>query len=218
MNEIDPSLLLVEMPVTAFDTETTGLRPSDGDEIVSIGAVRIANGNVIREQVFDLLVDPGRPIPRKSTLIHGIDDAMVRGKPRITEALRAFDTFARDTVLVGHYAAFDMDFFRIKEGAAGIKLRLPVLDTMLLSAVVHPYHEDHSIEGIAGRVGVNVAGRHTAVGDAITTGELFLKLVPLLEEKGIRSLGEAVRVSESMWTRMSRLWTDSKSSSRQRSA
>ena len=214
MHRFEFSHRLSDIPITAFDTETTGLRPTEGDEIVSIGAVRIANGRVLREEIFDRLVDPGRPIPRTSTLIHGIDDAMVRGKPRLPEVLRAFDHFARGSVLVGHHAAFDMKFLQIKEGAAGIKLRLPVLDTMLLSAVVHPHHEDHSIEGIAGRVGVNVTGRHTAVGDAITTGELFLKLVPLLEERGIRSLGEAMRVSENMWTRLSRLWREAKSALR----
>ena len=82
-----------------------------------------------------------------------------------------------------------MRFFQIKEGATGVRLRMPVLDTMLLSAVVHPHHEDHSIEGIASRVGVNITGRHTALGDAIVTGELFLKLIPLLADKGIRTLG-----------------------------
>jgi len=73
----------------------------------------------------------------------------------------------------------------------GVKLTMPVLDTVLLSAVAHPYHEDHSIEGIAARVGVKVTGRHTALGDAIATGELFLKLIPLLAEMGIHTLRQA---------------------------
>ncbi len=68
---------------------------------------------------------------------------------------------------------------------------MPVLDTVLLSAVAHPYHEDHSIEEIAGRVGIRVTGRHTAIGDAIATGELFLKLIPLLAELGIHTLRPA---------------------------
>lgn len=187
--------LLEVLSYTVFDTETTGLRPSEGDEIVSIGAVRIVNGRMLRGETFERLVDPGRGIPAGSTRVHGIDDSMVHGQPSISVALPEFDRFARDTVLVGHNAAFDMKFFQIKEAASGVHLGMPVLDTLLLSAAVNPHHDDHSIEGIAARLGVNIAGRHTALGDAIVTGEIFLRLLPLLAAKGITTLGEALRAS-----------------------
>ena len=182
---------LTEISYTVFDTETTGLHPMKGDEIVSIGAVRIVNGRILREETFDHIVDPGRPIPAASTNIHGIDDARVKGEKNSTEVIRAFSRFAENTVLVGHSTGFDLKFFEIKEKQTGVKLSMPVLDTGLLSAVAHPYHEDHSIEGIAGRVGVRVTGRHTALGDAIATAELFLKLVPLLAEMEIHTLAQA---------------------------
>ena len=87
------TLALTEIPFSAFDTETTGLRPAEGDEIISIGAVRIVNGRMLREEVFDQLIDPGRPIARESTLVHGIDDAMVQGQPGIPVVLPAFGRF-----------------------------------------------------------------------------------------------------------------------------
>jgi DNA polymerase-3 subunit epsilon len=62
---------------------------------------------------------------------------------------------------------------------------------MLLSPLIHPNQESHRLEAIAERLGVNVIGRHTALGDAIVTGEVFLRMIPLLAEKGIRTLGQA---------------------------
>ncbi|MEO7336079.1 MAG: exonuclease domain-containing protein, partial [Caldimonas sp.] len=99
--------------------------------------------------------------------------------------------FARDTVLVGHNAAFDMRFLQLKEAESRIHFDQPVLDTMLLSAWLHPNQESHRLEAIAARLGVAVTARHTALGDAFVTAEVFLGLIPLLRARGVRTLGAA---------------------------
>ena len=183
--------LLTELSYTVFDCETTGLDPSAGDEIIQIGATRIVNGKLRRHECFEQLVDPRRPISEASMPIHGIRPEMVAGQPTIETVLPAFQAFAHETVLVGHNAAFDMRFLQLKEAATGIVFDQPVLDTLLLSALVHPQQESHRLEAIAERLGVPVLGRHSALGDAMVTAEVFLKFVPLLAELGIRTLGQA---------------------------
>ncbi|MFY3382597.1 exonuclease domain-containing protein [Paracidovorax sp. MALMAid1276] len=182
---------LAELAYTVFDTETTGLNPAGGDAIIQLGAARIVNGKLLRAECFEQLVDPGRPIPAASIPIHGITPDLVAGKPRIGEVLPAFHAFAQDTVLVAHNAAFDMRFLQLQEQATGIAFHQPVLDTLLLSAVVHPHQESHRLEAIAERFHIPVLGRHTALGDALVTAEIWLRLIPLLQEQGIRTLRQA---------------------------
>ena len=187
---------LSDLVYTVFDTETTGLEPGSGDRIISIGAVRIIKQRVLRSESFNQLVNPHRNIPAESTKIHGIDDDMVRFQPGIEKILPMFYQFAVDTILVAHNAAFDMRMLQTYEEQTRIKFINPVLDTLLLSAVVHPNQDDHSIEAIAGRLGVEIRDRHTALGDALTTAEIFLKLIPLLESLGFRTLKKVREASE----------------------
>jgi DNA polymerase-3 subunit epsilon len=186
---------LADIAYTVFDTETTGLEPSAGDEIISIGAVRIVNGRLLKNELFECLVDPRRPLDPASARIHGIDAGALAGQPVIEQVLPAFHRFCEDTVLVAHNAAFDMRFLELKESAAGVRFAQPVLDTLLLSAVVSPELEDHRLEAIAERLGVPLIGRHTAVGDALVAAEVFLRLLKLLAGQGIETLGQALEAS-----------------------
>jgi len=131
-----------------------------------------------------------------SETIHGISQEMLRGQPAIEEVLPQFYEFCADTVLVGHNMAFDMRFLQLKEASTGVRFTQPVLDTLLLSEVLHPNQPSHALEASAERLGVTVVARHTALGDALVTGEVFLRMIPLLEARGIRTLGDAREASQ----------------------
>ena len=184
---------LSRLSCVVFDTETTGLSP-ETDGIVQIGAVRVLNGRRIEGEAFETLVNPGRPIPPASTRIHGIDDRAVADAPRVAEAVRAFHRFAGGAVLVAHNAPFDVAFLRRHRGATGVDFDNPVLDTVLLSAAVFGEAVPHTLDAIAERLGLELdpALRHTAMGDAIATAEVLLRLIPVIEAAGIRTFGDAV--------------------------
>jgi DNA polymerase III subunit epsilon len=186
--------LLSDITYTVIDTETTGLDPLS-DEIISIGAVRIVNGRLLNNEIFNVLVDPQRDVPEASIKIHGIRPEMLQGQPTLDKVLPLLYQFAENTVLVGHNVAFDMRMFQVKEYVTSVRFTQPVLDTMVLSAVIHPSHRRHSLEAISERLGISITGRHTALGDALAAAGILLKCIPILARNDILTLNDALQAS-----------------------
>lgn len=176
-----------------FDTETTGLAPSQGDQIVQIGAVRVVNGRILSGESFNRIVNPGRSIPPESIRFHGITDDMARDKPPLGVVLPQFKAYAADAVLVAHNAAFDLKFLRMRERDFGVRFDNPVLDTMMLSAFLDGSESGHSLDSICERFGIEITDRHTALGDAIVTAAVLLRHIDMLEARGITTLDQVVK-------------------------
>ncbi|MEJ6392647.1 exonuclease domain-containing protein [Gymnodinialimonas sp. 2305UL16-5] len=180
---------LSDLSYVVFDTETTGLNPAV-DEVCQIAAVRMVNGRVVGAERFDMLVNPGRPIPPSSTEVHHIDDDMVVSAPPVTEALRRFHLFAHGAVLVAHNAPFDMAFLRRREAEIGARFDQPILDTVLCSAILYGQTEEHTLDALCDRLAVRIPedARHSALGDALGTGEAMERMIPMLHAAGIETL------------------------------
>ncbi|QPH54179.1 3'-5' exonuclease [Pontivivens ytuae] len=186
---------LSHLSFVVFDSETTGLDPAK-DAVVQLAGVRVVNGRVVEGEVFDHLVDPGRPIPPVAIRVHGVTNEMVAGAPPLAKIGHDFHEFARGAVLVAHNAPFDLAFLKREETRIGKCFDHPVLDTVLLSAALFGESEEHTLDAIAERLDVAIPGadRHTALGDARATAEVLVKMIPMAEGMGIRTFGEAVEV------------------------
>jgi DNA polymerase-3 subunit epsilon len=175
-----------------FDLETTGLAPTRGDAIVAIGAVELRDA-MPTGRSFAALVDPRRPIPPASTRYHGITDADVAGAPEEAAAIAALHAFAGDAVLVAHNAAFDMACLHVAELRGAPPTPNPALCSLALSQWLDPQESDHSLDAVAARAGVVIAGRHDALGDAAATAELFARLLARADARGVDHLEELFR-------------------------
>lgn len=182
--------LLATAEFVAFDCETTGLDPRT-DRIVSLGAVRFRWVGAV-SATFDELVDPERAIPPLATSVHGIDDAAVRGRPRLEEMLPSFRAFIGDAVPVAHMGAFDLAFLRRPLRRAGLPAVERVLDVAVLATRFLGPLPDLSLEALGARLGVATSGHHTALGDARTVSALFARMLPELQQRGVRTLADAL--------------------------
>lgn len=178
---------------SVFDTETTGLLPHK-DDIVQLGAVRVLNGRIIEGEQINQLVDPGRPIPPASTKVHKVTDAMVQGQPDIHTVAKRFHSFSQDAVIVAHNAPFDMAFLHRHAKATGVTWDHPILDTVLLSAVLFGASETHTLDALCDRLNITIPPelRHTALGDAYATADVLVCMLPMLEARGLTTFGQVI--------------------------
>ncbi|WP_170421564.1 3'-5' exonuclease [Ruegeria arenilitoris] len=190
------NLALPDLCFVVFDTETTGLLPHK-DEIVQIGAVRVVNGRIVDGERLDMLVDPGIPIPPASTKVHKISDRMVQGAPDIAQAGRVLHQFARNAVIVAHNAPFDMAFLRRHAKRMDVEWDHPILDTVLLSAVLFGASDKHTLDALCDRLDITIPPelRHTALGDAVATAEALVRMLPMLQARGMTTFGLVIEAT-----------------------
>jgi len=189
--EINWDQNLMDASYVVFDTETTGLQPFKGDRITSLGGVVIENGEIKKDNTFEQLINPQRPIPTTASEITGITSSMVSDKPTLYEVLPDFLDFVGNRTLIAHSAAFDIAFLNIGLcQLAPIRILNPVIDTYLLSHSILPDMIEYSLESLAKRFEIEIKDRHTVLGDSFMTAELFLNLLSQLTEKGVFTLNQ----------------------------
>ncbi|PTE07944.1 DUF294 nucleotidyltransferase-like domain-containing protein [Mesorhizobium helmanticense] len=182
---------LIAIAAAAVDTETTGLDATKA-RVVQIGAIGIAHGKIVQEPRFNLLIDPGEAIPPEASRVHGITDADVDGAGSFLDAWAPFQEFVGDRILVGHSIGFDLAVLKRECQRARLPWKKPrSLCVRLLATIANPDLADHSLDMIAAWLRLEIAGRHTALGDAIAAGDIFAALIPELRKRNIRTLGEA---------------------------
>lgn len=179
----------------AFDLETTSLDVREA-RIVQIGGLEMSKGTINDSAAYDRIVDPGMPIPPKSTAIHGITNAMARQSPDLKGHWPELTALLHHRVLVGHTIAYDLTVLENEAARLGLEWHKPrSLCIRLLAPLALPDLANHSLDALASWFGITIKDRHSALADAEAAARVFIKMIPLLQEAGIRTLAEAERAS-----------------------
>ncbi|BCJ85225.1 exonuclease domain-containing protein [Effusibacillus dendaii] len=183
---------LLQTRFVVVDTETTGFNPSF-DVLISIGAVEMHGDRIELGNPYHSLIRPefDRFIPAVVTKLTGITNEQAAAAPDIKLVLQQFLEYAKDGVLVMHHASHDIRFLNAalwRFSRAHLTHR--ILDTHDVAKWLHPRWNQYGLDDLLQTYQIPVLGRHTALGDAKMTAELWKRLLTESIAKGIETFGE----------------------------
>ena len=171
--------------IVCFDIETTGLKVTQ-EAITEIGAVRLRNGEIV--ETFQTFVDPERRLTPEIIGLTGITDEMLRGAPKLKDALTAFLAFAGGAPLAAHNAEFDISFIRAGCRKCGIPFEPTYIDTLILAQNLLPGLGKYRLDIVAEHLQLPQFNHHRASDDAVPVAQMLTKFFPMLEERGVTRL------------------------------
>ena len=158
---------------TVFDTETTGLSPTNC-KILEIGAIKFSKDGII--QTYSQLFNPNCKIPYFISQLTNIQQDMVDCCKSIDCHLPDFLEMIKDTILIAHNAQFDLNFLNAECENAGFEsTKNKVIDTLQYSKWAFPELEKHKLDFLADYFKIDKVSSHRAFDDAETCRQLFLK-------------------------------------------
>lgn len=186
-----------EASYCVVDVELSRLDRRDG-EIISFGALPIDDGRVRLEGAVVGLVRPTRPLAESAIRVHGLRAADLERAPPAAEALDPLLAAMAGRVLVAHHAPVEQAFLGDALRRLRMRLRGPVLDTAVLARVWLAERDGElpggmDLGGLARSCGLPVHSPHTAIGDALTTAQLFVVAVSQLDARAPETVGRLAR-------------------------
>ncbi|MEQ8695318.1 MAG: DNA polymerase III subunit epsilon [Bauldia litoralis] len=162
-----------------FDTETTGLDPTNGDRIVEIGCVELFN-HIATGQTFHRYINPERPMPAEAQRVHGLDDKFLSDKPLFASIVADLLAFVGDAPMIAHNADFDLAFLNAELGRCKQPL-IPagqIVDSLMLARRKHPAGPN-SLDALCARYQIDTSKRtlHGALLDSHLLGEVYIELI-----------------------------------------
>jgi DNA polymerase-3 subunit epsilon len=179
------------------DLETTGGSAAEA-RVTEIALYAIENERIVGE--FSSLIHPRTVIPDFIVRLTGITNEMVASAPPFSDVADAVRGFIGDGVLVAHNVGFDAGFLamELNRQEVGATLANKTLCTVRLARHLAPGLENYRLHTVADHFGIEIVNRHRAGGDALATAKIFLKMLDVLEELGVRTVSAARHLGKTL--------------------
>ena len=186
-----------EIRFVIFDTETTGL-DFKKDKILSIGAVAVLNSSILVADSFEYFVHQ-TTFDRKTVEIHGIRKDGNEVKLTEEEALIQFIEYLDNAIIVAHHTKFDVTMLnQALRRVGGGTIRSKQLDTNFIHkkmALTDHYNKNYTLDELCDSYNIIKHDRHTALGDALLTAYLFLKLTYKFRKNNVLNLDDLIKTN-----------------------
>lgn len=166
-SKFDPALSVItdkngklQLSFFCFDTETTGT--GQFDKIIQLASIKVRKGKILKDGIFNRLINPEMPIPKEASDINGITDEMVKDAPTIMGILEEFlvkHMNKNNGIPVAYNAKFDLNLLNnsireypfnpnmvAKNKRTGEDIKIiaekkpyKILDPFILIQRIHPY-------------------------------------------------------------------------------
>jgi DNA polymerase-3 subunit epsilon len=174
-----------------FDTETTGLRVSQGHRVIEVGCIEIINRRPTGHY-FHRYLNPNRSIDEAALRVHGLSEIFLSDKPQFSEVFQELWAFLEGARLIAHNAAFDLEFLNAEilrldkdvwMDPLGNKIekiiekKFHITDTLELARGLYP-GQKNSLDALCKRFQIDNTHRqyHGALLDARLLADVYLKM------------------------------------------
>lgn len=165
-----------------LDIETTG--GQFNEEGITEIAIYKYDGHEVVDQ-FISLVNPEIPIQPFVVKLTGINNEMLRLAPKFFEVAKRIIEITQDCIIVAHNSSFDFRILKTEFRRLGYDFEAKTLCTVELAKVLIPDQPSYSLGKLVRALGIPMADRHRASGDALATVKLFKMLLDKDLEKVI---------------------------------
>jgi DNA polymerase-3 subunit epsilon len=188
-----------EIDYTIIDLETTGL-DLRRDTIASYGIAVLRDGRLRAAEHIYSLVRPGCALSPEAITVHALRPSDFAGAPPLAEAVGVLAAATVDRIVIAHAAWVEQAFLTRAFAEHGREFRCRVIDTAAMARAagleLAPGRAEPDLEQLATRLGVPVVSPHHALGDAITTGHVFLALAARLDRRGYATARDFLDLTE----------------------